>query len=485
MRILYYDIDTLRPDHLGCYGYLRNTSPNVDRIAAEGVRFEKCYVSDAPCLPSRASMFTGQFGIHTGIVGHGGTAADIRPRGCERQFNTVHQWPGFIECLRARGIYPVSVSPYAERHSAWWFEAGWREFYNPGKCGGETADEIVPIALDWLKRNGKKDDWMLHINVWDPHTPYRTPKEFGDPFADEPIDPWYTEELRLRQWNGFGASSPQEPGGGTGPRHASPRQPARVASMDDYKKFIDGYDCGIRYADEWFGRVLNALDDAGVLEDTVIIITADHGENLGELGVISDHQTADRSTCRVPLIIRWPGMGGQRVDDALHYQTDIAATVVQMLGGEVPAHWDGRGFAEAFKAGRSEGRDSVVFSQNAWSCMRSVRWGDYLFARTYHTGLKDLPAKMLFNVADDPHELNDLAQAQPQLADHGQALIESWTGDMLSRSEYIVDPMWLVMHEGGPYHSRGRLEAYCRHLRQTDRGRHADFLEAHPTGIAT
>jgi len=79
MRILYYDIDTLRADHLRCYGYLRDTSPNIDRLAGEGVRFEHCYVSDAPCLPSRASMFTGRFGIHTGVVNHGGLAADIRP----------------------------------------------------------------------------------------------------------------------------------------------------------------------------------------------------------------------------------------------------------------------------------------------------------------------------------------------------------------------------------------------------------------------
>ena len=84
MRILYLDIDTLRADHLGCYGYLRNTSPNIDRLAAGGVRLESCYVSDAPCLPSRASMFTGRFGIHTGVVNHGGLCADLRPIGRSR-----------------------------------------------------------------------------------------------------------------------------------------------------------------------------------------------------------------------------------------------------------------------------------------------------------------------------------------------------------------------------------------------------------------
>ena len=72
-------MDTLRPDHLGCYGYHRNTSPNIDRIAAQGVRFDNYYCSDAPCLPSRTALMSGRFGIHTGVVGHGGTAGEQTP----------------------------------------------------------------------------------------------------------------------------------------------------------------------------------------------------------------------------------------------------------------------------------------------------------------------------------------------------------------------------------------------------------------------
>ena len=79
MRIVFFDIDTLRPDHMGCYGYGRNTSPHMDSVAAEGIRFDRYYCPNAPCLPSRASLVTGQYGIRTGVVGHGGTAADLRP----------------------------------------------------------------------------------------------------------------------------------------------------------------------------------------------------------------------------------------------------------------------------------------------------------------------------------------------------------------------------------------------------------------------
>src|SRR4051812_37171690 len=75
LRILYIDIDSLRPDHLGCYGYHRATSPNIDRIAAMGIRFDNCYASDVPCLPSRTSLACGKFGVHHGAISHGGTAA--------------------------------------------------------------------------------------------------------------------------------------------------------------------------------------------------------------------------------------------------------------------------------------------------------------------------------------------------------------------------------------------------------------------------
>jgi arylsulfatase A-like enzyme len=484
MRVLYFDIDTLRADHLGCYGYGRDTSPNIDRIAAEGVRFDECHVSDAPCLPSRASMFTGMFGIHSGIVGHGGSAADIRPVGFERSFSTMRQRPGLVWQLREAGLYPVSFSPFAERHSAWWFHEGWREFTNPGKGGQERAEEVVPAAMDWLRRHAANDDWFCHINVWDPHTPYRAPEEFGNPFADAPLSGWYSEDLRRRQWDDFGPGTPQEPAGDMGRKSTHPRQPSQITSMDDYRRWVDGYDCGIRYADEWFAKVLNVLAEAGVLDDTVIMVTADHGEQMGELNVVGDHATADRATCRVPMIVRFPGAPGGRVDDALHYQTDVGATLIELAGGQVPAHWDGRSFAEAFREGAPTGREVVVSGQCCWSCQRTVRWDDWLFVRTYHTGLKHYPARMLFNVADDPHELSDLAAARPELADRGQALLEDWTAEMMSTSPSAVDPLWLVMREGGPFHTRGRCEQYVERLRRTGRGRHADFLEAHPTGLA-
>ena len=513
MRILYIDIDTLRPDHLGCYGYHRNTSPNIDAIAGDAVRFDNCYVSDAPCLPSRSSTWSGRVGYHTGVVGHGGTAADPFIEGLGRGFVSTYSHTSWISLLRNAGLWTASVSPFAERHSAWWWYGGYREMYDPGKRGMESAHEVVPLALDWLKRNARRDNWFLHVNLWDPHTPYRAPMDFGNPFDNDPLPAWLTDEVRQRCWQGFGPHSAQEPHGyGNETIHKIyPRIPAQLDSMNAVKMWIDGYDAGIRYADLHVGQLLNALSDAGILDETVIMVSSDHGENQGELNVWGDHQTADHITCRVPLIVRWPGLsshvrslgefgtqtriGAQesapytgiaaRVDRALHYQVDWAATQLEMVGGKVPGNWDGQSFAAAFRTGQEQGRDYLVTSQGAWACQRGVRFDHdgeaYICLNTYHDGYKMLEPVMLFNLTQDPHEQHDLAAERPDLAHHALALLAEWQRGMMQTSTTDVDPLMTVMREGGPLHTRGCLRAYLQRLRDTGRAHHAERLaRLHP-----
>ncbi|OUC09540.1 sulfatase, partial [Litorilinea aerophila] len=109
MRILYIDIDSLRPDHLSCYGYHRRTSPNIDAIAAEGVRFENFYATDSPCLPSRTAFFTGHFGIRTGVVNHGGEYADLPLEGPGRGFRSRMAMESFAATLRRAGYHTASI----------------------------------------------------------------------------------------------------------------------------------------------------------------------------------------------------------------------------------------------------------------------------------------------------------------------------------------------------------------------------------------
>lgn len=487
MRVLYIDIDSQRPDHLGCYGYHRKTSPNIDRIAADAVRFDNYYVTDAPCLPSRSALWSGRFGIHNGVINHGGTAADPFVEGANRMFRSTLGRTNWMTCLRQLGMKTATVSPFGERHSAFAWYAGFNEIYNTGKGGMESADEIAPVALDWLKRNGRNDNWFLHVNFWDPHTPYRTPAAFGNPFKNDPLPKWLTEEVRQQHWAGVGPHSAREiPGFNDLAYGDYPLQPWKAESMDQVRRMFDGYDAGVLYADEHIGKLFNALADQKILDDTVIVISSDHGENLGELNIYGDHQTADQITSRVPLIVKWPGVTkGARVDSALHYHVDFAATTIELLGGKVPEIWDGRSFAAALKSGSESGRDYLVVSQGAWSCQRSVRFEDYIAIRSYHDGYHCFPEVMLFDVKNDPHEQHDLASERPDLVARAMGFLSAWHAEMMRTSTTNVDPMWTVLQEGGPLHTRGYLQDYCTRLRETGRGKWAEHLvKCHPRDAA-
>jgi arylsulfatase A-like enzyme len=111
MRILYIDVDSLRPDHLGCYGYHRQTSPIVDQIAAEGVRFENVYVSDAACMPSRTALFSGRFGIRTGVVNHGGAGAEPFPESTNRAFRSTCSRTSWMAALRGQKLHTATINP--------------------------------------------------------------------------------------------------------------------------------------------------------------------------------------------------------------------------------------------------------------------------------------------------------------------------------------------------------------------------------------
>lgn len=489
MKIIYIDIDSLRPDHLGCYGYSRDTSPSIDALAREAIRFDNVYISDAPCLPSRTALWSGRHGFRTGVVGHGGTAAQPFVEGPTRGFEDRFHSDGWMTALRKAGHHTATVSSFGERHAAWHWYAGYNEIVNPGLAGLERADQVMPLAIEWIERKGAGlADFFLHINLWDPHTPYRTPVEFGNPFADVASPAWFDEDLLRKFRESYGPHSTREPNGFSDIDMGAefPLVPAALETMRDVRAWFDGYDLGVRYADFWVGRLIDTLKQVGLFEDAMIMVSADHGENLGELNVWGDHHTADQFTCRIPLIVRLPrGAGAGWVDRGLHYQFDWAATLIELAGGRVPGSWDGVPFTAEFRAGRAACRDFIITSQGAWSCQRGVRFErdgrGYLCLVTYHDGYKDFRPFMLFDLDGDPHETTDIAKTRPDLVDHAARLLTSWLRHMMTLSDSDADPLMTVMREGGPFQCQGALPAYLKRLERTGRARHARTLEdKHP-----
>ncbi|NIA21622.1 MAG: sulfatase-like hydrolase/transferase [Anaerolineaceae bacterium] len=358
--------------------------------------------------------------------------------------------------------------------------------YNPaGKGGNESAEEITPTVLKWIEDNGEQDNWFLHVNYWDPHTPYRAPEELGNPFQDDPLPGWLTEEVLARHRKKVGPHGAREVAmwdDRTFDQH--PRQVGRIENMNDLRKMIDGYDCGIRYADQHCGKLFEALKAKGVFDDLVIIISSDHGECLGELGIYGEHATADQITGRIPMIIRWPGRAkAGRVDQGLHLNLDLPVTLAEMLNIEPSRRWDGQSYATALTGGADTGRDYLVLSQCCHVCQRSVRFGPWIYMRTYHDGFHLFPKEMLFNVVEDPHEQKNLAGQRPDVCREAVYRLSQWHDEMMFTMPqgHTVDPLWTVIAEGGPFHARGMLPEYCQRLKKTDRGHAVEELKRrHP-----
>ena len=466
MKIIYLDLDSLRPDHLGCYGYHRNTSPNIDSIANEGVRFTDCYASDIPCCPSRTAMMTAQFGIHNGLICHYGSAGDVHHEGATRGFISrlsKETLPGF---LRNHGHYTASISPFPERHGAWTFNAGFMETINTGMCGMESAEDVTPTALDWINRNANQNNWFLHLNYWDPHMPSRVPEGVPNPFENEPLSDFYTQEEIDRQLGLIGAKMPHivektyfnynqgnvRPRWPGAPNRAYPRCPEQIRTMGDIKKIVDEYDASIHYLDSHLGQIFDACKQAGIWDDLTIVINADHGENLGELGIYGDHRTADYITTHIPLIVRHPGGKQGHVDTGLHYHLDLAPTLAELIGQAPLEVWDGASYAPAILNGNPCGHKALVVSAGWGTAQRSVRSENWFYTHTYHDGYNLFPEIQLYDVNQDAHQIHNIAEAHPEVCQNLESTLVSWRDQMLDTMPYAgtPDPMDVVLQQGGP-----------------------------------
>jgi choline-sulfatase len=480
MRILYIDIDSLRPDHLGCYGYARPTSPVVDQIAAEGVRFSNYFASDSPCVPSRAALFSARPGIQNGVVAHENT-----PRGSAMRYGHAQRYgdaPFFMHHLSKAGVHTASFSSFADRHFAGWFHFGFREFHLVSlKGGNEDAHEVNAWVLPWLAQNARREDWFVHLNYWDPHTLYTEPVSYLEQMARHPAPAWPDAATLEAQQALTGIRTPRTLWG-MNPHEAFgksrvPTMPDRIGSRADFEHLINGYDGAIRYLDEHLAQVLEALEQQGVLDETAILISADHGEAFGELGQYMEHGAATPATSRVPLIVRWPGLtdaaaGSAR--DELLLNVDLAPTVAEALGLDIPAGWAGRSFLPLLGGGRlSEPREHLVFSHGLHTRQRAVLDGRWLFIRTYQPSFYRYEPWMLFDLEADPHLTRDLAEEQPGEVRRLGRLLHDWEqGNMAATGQ--PDPMRLIQDEVPTV--LGAPEDYVARLRGEGRDEDAEGL---------
>ena len=374
-NIILIGIDTLRADHLTCYGYIRKTSPNIDRIARESIMFTSAYATGIPTHPGWTTILTGVHPLVHGIVSHVGTRK-LSP-----------EIPMVQEVLRANGYKTGAVDNMFLKYGSFydWFTRGFHIYSHPGAIPVSyaglkvQAKDVTNRGIEVLKELLKENKpFFLFLHYWDPHAPYRPPKPFNDLFWNSSLDRAYIREKYEKE------------------------------SVLDY--LVSQYDGEIAYVDHEVGRFLEYLEDRGLLDSTVIIITSDHGENLMQHEGFMQHHSLYETIVHIPLILRLPGGSLRGVNNSLVQHTDIAATIYDLANVKPDIHIHGKSLVRIAE-GIEQGWDEILMVENTHQksiALRTSRWKLIYYPERSYGGF---PAGyiQLFNIAQDPHELINLA----------------------------------------------------------------------------
>jgi arylsulfatase A-like enzyme len=306
LNLLLITVDTLRADHLGCYGYPRRTSPSVDSLAASGVVFEKAYAQRPKTSPSFASILTGTYPQRHGLR----RTREVLPASAYT----------LAEVLRDAGYSTCGVITNGNLFPEFGFDQGFQSY----KYGHSGAQEGTEIAMGWL-RERPEGPFFLWVHHTDPHTPYKPPEPYADAFLDQveygehPLE--VVKHTRL---------------GGVHPRYL-------LEGPLDLGYYISQYDGEVAYTDHWVGELLSCVRSLGLGSNTLIVFTADHGESLGDHSYYFDHGLfAYDASARVPLVFSLPGAMGAGVSEReVTESVDIMPTALDVLGVNQPGSCQG------------------------------------------------------------------------------------------------------------------------------------------------
>lgn len=307
LSVILITVDTLRADHLGCYGYPKQTSANIDRFAGEAMLFENCF-SHAPVTSSSfASILSGFLPHETKVFENWPLPAEVE---------TLPQ------IMQRRGYSTVAVvSNYAIRGAAGW-SPGF-SIYDDTMTSVELvrhsperiAEDATNRAIELLKKF-YKDPLFLWVHYQDPHGPYTPPAPFGEMFYNPDQKP---RNLRVnRSLSGRGGIPSYQ----------------RLGGNRDFYYYLSQYDGEIRYWDEHFSRLVEAMKTTGLYDDALIIFSSDHGEDVGQRNYFFSHgENLYNSLMHVPLIIK---LGNQLTGRKTHFvqHLDIVPTVFEFIGME-------------------------------------------------------------------------------------------------------------------------------------------------------
>lgn len=295
-NVILISIDTLRADHLHCYGYEREASPNIDKLARGAIVFENAISQSAWTLPSHASMLTGLLPSEHGLVyytGEGLKKNDMVGR-LDSSLTTLPQ------ILKKYGYSTISYNASGWVSKVFGLDAGFDVY----KWGGRYFEDTVKKTIQWLQRN-KNKKFFFFLQALDVHVPYDAPEEFNI-FYD------YKGSFDRSQ--------------------IKPSESITDLSSPEYKYIVSQYDAGIRRADFYLGQLFDYLDKEKLFESTIVIVTSDHGEGLKDPHDVWGHiYPLYEEIIRVPLIVKTPRFKEDWIRTQVPASTSILPTIIDIL----------------------------------------------------------------------------------------------------------------------------------------------------------
>jgi len=413
MNVLWFCLDTLRADHLSCYGYFRNTSPTMNRLAQEGVLFPQSRANAVATGPAFTSMFTGQYAVNN------------------EWYQTPFDVPDMINFSDARPVFPEAIwdsgrfttvafdNLFSFKSHMKQFVRGFEWYVN---CTGTSRSihhhliggDLNKRLLPWIRQH-RDEQLFLFVHYWDPHGPYNQPAEFARPFVHERGN---LNDLEVRE---APIGYRYVPGWGTidqipateGPEQWSPPPD----SPSKHPASIDTYDGEILYTDHLIEQTIAEFDACGILDDTVIVINADHGEQLNQHYNCWGHPGLHDANVFTPLILWRPGLlpaGARPAGYVLH--VDLAPTILDLLDIESDMPTDGRSLLPLTR-GEAQGRDHYFAETLAQRSICRDGW-KYI----WHKCAQD----ELYHVEDDPMEVVNLIDEESHRASALQNELFEW-----------------------------------------------------------
>jgi arylsulfatase A-like enzyme len=392
-NVILITLDALRSDHVGCYGYPKNTTPNIDAFAREAVKFTQCYATAPWTLPSFASYYTALYPqTHKAfpILDRRFPTPPIflKPYGYFTQIITIPDHPYFN---------PKFGLPNAFDHK-----------------DSDSLNQTMPFYIDniqkWLKQHAE-EKFFLHLHIFPPHDPYMAVAPYDETFLDFNISAlklfYIHHSDRFAPWSGDEFWKHE------------------ITDANIRRSIVNLYDAGLALADEFLGKIITQIKTFGLYDETLIIVASDHGEQFWDHGQISHGSSLYNEELHVPLLVKFPKVFqlAPTQNDVPVLTIDILPTILAVNGIPVPEYFQGQSFfnLEQKKLQNVE-REYGYFAQlDRRFLLQGVRRQNYQYIAS---GVKK--TEELYDLASDPTEQQNLAAKYPEIVEQLRAALANF-----------------------------------------------------------